>query len=917
MEDRIIARETELTVVQAFIDRPTDRPRVLVLEGEPGIGKSTLWLAGVTAARQQFPQVLTSRPAETESSLANLVLADLFSEVSPSALAALPTPRRRALESALLIGEAEDQEVDPRALGAAVLTILTSLAAEGPLLLAIDDDQWSDASSIASLAFALRRLRRERILLLLSRRVDGGSTDGIPAYALEATIETQAVERARVGPLSAGAIQLLLRSRLGIALSRPRLLRLHEASGGNPFFALELARALSEAGDPTAPLIVPPNLERLLAGRLRGLDRETRQALLLVAAHGRAPLELLRRLGVRPRVMDQAAAEQLVESSGGAIRFTHPLLASTAYQRASPGERRAAHLRLAAVVDDPIGRTRHLALGTLAPDEKVAAALESAANVGRARGMPIAAAELAEHAMRLTPPGQVDGALRRGAIAARAHLEAGDPGRARVIISAQLANAPRGPRRAEALILGSELEEPGPAVALLQEGLREAAGTPAVRAAIHTRLGDVGRFVKGRDWAERQVRAALLLADRLKDERLQVGALAVLAVLRFEDVDPSALDLAREAQRRALALADPEITRVATWVVGHQLAWLRRNDEARDWLERALVEAADRDELLRAECLWYLSLVELWSGRWDVAWEHAQESADINLQYGIERPPDHMPQALIALYRGQFALAREHSTRALSLAEGMMLPTHTAVLGIADLWSGRPDSALAKLASAEDLEIRRGSHEAPMFSGRAEHVEALLQLARIDDADRLVAGWEVATIPGQHEWTMAEVVRSKGLVAAARGELDRAVNLLQLACRRHEAAGDPFGRGRALLALGVVHRRLRRKRAAREAIEAAIGQFETLGAASWAAAARGELGRIGGQRRIEGLSPSERRVAELVVEGRTNREIAAALFLGERTVASHLTHVYAKLGIRSRTELARHLRSEPTNIQTF
>src|SRR5579859_855866 len=353
MADRIIAREAELAVVQAFIDRPADRPRVLLLEGEPGIGKSTLWLAGVTAARQ-FPHVLTSRPAETESSLANVVLADLFGEVSPSALAALPTPRRRALESALLIGEAEEQKVDPRALGAAALTILTSLAVEGPLLLAIDDDQWADASSIASLAFALRRLRREPILLLLSRRVDGGSTDGAaPAYALEATVEPQAVERARVGPLSAGAIQLLLRSRLGIALSRPSLLRLHDASGGNPFFALELARALSEAGDPTAPLIVPPSLERLLDRRLRGIDSETRGALLLVAAHGRAPLELVRRLGLPARAIERAAAGQLVESSGGAIRFTHPLLASTVYQRARPGERRAAHSRLAAAVDDP------------------------------------------------------------------------------------------------------------------------------------------------------------------------------------------------------------------------------------------------------------------------------------------------------------------------------------------------------------------------------------------------------------------------------------------------------------------------------------------------------------------------------------------------------------------------------------
>ena len=136
----------------------------------------------------------------------------------------------------------------------------------------------------------------------------------------------------------------------------------------------------------------------------------------------------------------------------------------------------------------------------------------------------------------------------------------------------------------------------------------------------------------------------------------------------------------------------------------------------------------------------------------------------------------------------------------------------------------------------------------------------------------------------------------------------QAVSLLQQAVADHEEVGDPFGRARALLALGVVRRRARQKRAAQEAIRAALGGFEQLGAATWVEKARGELGRIGGRKREEGLTSAERRVATLVAEGRTNREVAATLFLAERTVASHLTHIYAKLGIRSRTELARRLR---------
>jgi len=151
------------------------------------------------------------------------------------------------------------------------------------------------------------------------------------------------------------------------------------------------------------------------------------------------------------------------------------------------------------------------------------------------------------------------------------------------------------------------------------------------------------------------------------------------------------------------------------------------------------------------------------------------------------------------------------------------------------------------------------------------------------------------------------VTRCRGLVAAARGDLQNALALLKRGIAQHEAVGDPFGRARGLLALGLVRRRDRQKRPAREAIAAALDGFETVGATLWADRARGELGRVGGRTREVGLSAAERRVAVLVAEGRTNQEVAAALFLGQRTVASHLTHIYAKLGVRSRTELARRL----------
>jgi DNA-binding NarL/FixJ family response regulator len=164
---------------------------------------------------------------------------------------------------------------------------------------------------------------------------------------------------------------------------------------------------------------------------------------------------------------------------------------------------------------------------------------------------------------------------------------------------------------------------------------------------------------------------------------------------------------------------------------------------------------------------------------------------------------------------------------------------------------------------------------------------------------------------------LAQVTRCRGLVAAAQGDVVEALAQLEKAVTQHEAVSDPFGRARALLAVGVLRRRARQKRSAREAIDAALEGFETVGAAGWAATARLELGRIGGRTRIEGLTPAERRVAALVAEGRTNKDVAAALFLGERTVETHLSHVYAKLGVRSRTELARRFRLDEQSSGGF
>jgi DNA-binding CsgD family transcriptional regulator len=902
MSTDIIGRERELAAIREFLDRPAEGPQAFVLEGDAGIGKSTLWLAAIATAREGGSRVLVSRPAETEHTFPNVVLGDLFADVDVDVLESLPTPRRRAFEAALL-REEPDTSVDPRTLGVAVVTVLTELA-QRPLLLAIDDDQWMDATSAATLRFALRRLNEVPVHVLLARRTD---TD-LPV-ALEELIDPGKVERLRLGPLSLGALQQLLRQRLDVTLPRPVLLRIHEVSGGNPFHALELARARSmdPSLDVALPLAVPASLERLVDARIKELDAPSRSALLLVAAHGRLPVRLLRVLKIDADALDPALAGRVVEVSSDVVSFSHPLLASTVYHGATAQQRRVAHRLLAAALDDPVDRGRHLALAAEAPDDELATVLDVAADVARDRGMAIAAAQLRGEAFRLTQAASTNERHRRSIATARAINESGEGARARLIVDGLLATASPGSTRAETLMVAAELGHGGDQMALLTEALAEAAGSPRLEAMVHAKLADWGRGTMKREWAERHARASLRLAEELDADELLADALLALAPLLFDRGDPDGLRLAERAHRLAVDLDDPRLQKVSGEVVAHILAWSGLADRARDWLEDQLRRWGDRDEVARWSILAYLGLVEFWSGRWIVASAYAEEVAEIAAQYDSDTP-GYFVRALIAVHRGQFEDATAYATGAMATARLRLVPLFPAVLGICEMWRGRPAAALPFFAKAKSISDRRGLNEPNMRWWRAEHIEALLQAGRIDDAERLLADWEGRAVSVSRERVTAQQMRCHGLIAAARGDLPAAIDLLQDAVERHETVGDPFGRGRALLALGVVRLRARQKRTARSAFESSLVVFEDLGAASWAAAVRSQLARISGRARIEGLSPSERRVAELVAEGRTNREVAAALFLGERTVASHLTHVYSKLGIRSRTELANQFR---------
>jgi len=906
MTSEIVGREEELASVRTFVGPAEGGLAALVLEGEPGIGKSTLWQAGVEHAQERGFRVISSRPAEAERGLAHAGLGDLLEGVLADVLPELSPPRRRALEIALLVEEASGDPVDRRALAVAVRGALEALSAQGPLMIAIDDVQWLDASSSGALAFALRRVDEPGLRLLLARRL---APDTQPSE-LETALGLDRTRSFRVGPLSVGALHRVLRDRLGQTFPRQTLVRIHERSGGNPFYALELARALAGDVDPIAPLPVPDTLDDLVRARIEGLPGATREALGIAAAWGTSSEALLERVGVGADLLDPAVEARVIERGNGTIRFTHPLLSSALYKDLAD-RRQIVHARIAEAVDDPVARARHLALSRDEPDADVATTLDEAAIRAADRGAAAEAAELAEHAVRLTPKGETEERGRRALAAARAHQAAGEWTRAGAIASS-LAETQKGALRAESLVVLANLESIGDSIGLLEEALREAESSAGLQADIQIRLASAIRFREGFVEAHTQARAALELAEGLGDDALQARALAVLADLGEAIGDEQASAHAA----KALELAGESSPRLE-----HEMAYvavIARGDEPRPrFLEAEYERWRERDELRSADVLWELSLAELELGRWESAAQHAALARDIALQYGIEIPQHHLPIAWIAVHRGQLELARETSMRALELAEqhfGLHPPYHLSVIGLAALWSGDPSTGAEWLDRAHSRALELGWFEPRNRPWTADHVEALIELGRIDEAVAVLDLWEADAKRLGRERILVRVVRCRGQIAAASGDIQEAMRLLEAAVARHEEVGDPYGRARALLALGITRRRARQKRSARDAIRQALDGFEELGAATWIERCRSELGSIGGRKREEGLTPAEQRVAALVAEGRTNKEVAAALFLGERTVASHLTHIYAKLGIRSRTELARRL---PDKVQTF
>jgi len=382
MAEALLGRRGELAEIERFLDSGV--ARALLIEGEPGIGKTSLWREGVRMSRERDRTVLVARPGSAEVRLAFAGLRDLLDGVLDVVAAELPAPQLQALEVALLLEQREGFEPEPRAVAFASLTAFRLLARSRPLTIAIDDLQWLDRPSARALEFVLRRLDEEPVLLLASVRTERTAA---AAAGLEGALPPGQLIRLPLGPLSLGALHELMRAAAGISLSRPALVRLLETTGGNPFFALQIGLLLEERVEGvSAELPLPSSLKDLVRRRLAGLPRRSRGPLAAAAALARPTVGAVRAASSEPgRVTDdleRAVAARIVELEGDAIVFSHPLLASVLYGDLRPAHRRELHRRLAAAVDGLEERAHHLALAADEPDAEVAAALDAPAGTG-------------------------------------------------------------------------------------------------------------------------------------------------------------------------------------------------------------------------------------------------------------------------------------------------------------------------------------------------------------------------------------------------------------------------------------------------------------------------------------------------------------------------------------------------------
>jgi DNA-binding CsgD family transcriptional regulator len=910
MSAGVIGRPGEVEAIERFLDALAVGWAVLLLEGEPGIGKTTLLRASVNEARRRDVRVLWCAASPSEARLSYAALADLLGAVEAEVLEQLPGPQRAALDAALLRSVPGAGGVDQRAVASAVLSVLEVLAGQGAVVVAVDDLQWVDRPSARVLEFCARRLRGG-VGLLASQRV---GADRAWSAGLLRPRELGRIEARVIPPLRPAAVARLLRERVQGPLGRRALARVQQASGGNPFYALELARALPAGGPPSPALPLPASLDEIVAARLAGLGREVEEVLLAIAALSEPTLELLERAlgpGVA-RPLEVAEERGVVMLEGGQVRFIHPLLADGVYSRVTAIRRRSMHRRLSGAVTDPEERARHLAYAGM-PD--AVAALEEAARHVRARGAPDAAAELLELALGL------GGGEELRVRAAEHHYDAGDPRRAQALLDQAIEGLPPGEARAEALFRLAEIryhdDSFREARELLERAQSEARGNERLHVMIELRLTFTLFSLGLTPAAAGSARSALARAEQLHDRALLAQALATTVMIDF----CLGLGLDDEKLRRALELGDPDQAMGAEFqpslIACFLYLWTSRFEASRAVLMAGCARWHDRGaEHWLAWAQHPRVWLECWRGDLASATTAMHESVErlLELETPIGRALALTNRAQVAAYAGRAEEGRLDAEEALALFEGAGW-AHAAVwplttLGFLALSEGDYAAAAARVAPAAAIAAVSGMPEPAALGGLlyGDAAEALVALGRSEEAETIISWLEQRGAALDRTWAIAVGARCRGLLLAARGDVPGAERALRRALTAHERLPMPIERARSLLVLGRIRRRRRKRLAAKAVLEEALAIFQAVGSPLWADQASTEIAGLGLRpRSSDTLTAAEERVARLAATGLTNQQVSASLLVSPKTVEAHLGRAYRKLGIHSRAELGAHM----------
>ena len=905
----MIGREPEVAAVATFLGAaPPPGPRALVLAGVPGIGKTTILRDALLRASATDVRALVARPAAGEQELPFSALGDLLAALPEDAFATLPQPQQSALAAALGRGESGGA-VDEHLVARGVLGLLERESAGGGLVLVVDDAQWLDRPSGAVLAFALRRIDPAPIRVLVATRAEAGAPAELP-LGLAGWSD---VRRVGIGPLSTTEVGALLRERLELRLPRPRVEAIREASGGNPLLALELARA-GEGTRETLATTLPAALE----ARLAALDEDTREVLGFAAAALRPSPELLFRAGVERSRLEAALATSLLEAERERLWFSHPALGTAAYGLLEPGMRRQVHARLAAASSNAVERGHHVARSLLGRDDGAAQLLDDAADEAARLGDHAGAAAFLVKAAEATVEREGDAAHERELRAADELELAGDVRGAASLAQDLLPRLTEGVARARArrTFVWASIGDGLSYEAALDEfalAVADAEGDERVQAGLRLSMGEICCGLCRLDEAVQHTRAAIELAERSGDVATATTALAQLGFAESM-LGLGVTDSARQALARwdgTLGASSPPQMELAC-----ALLHAAEFDEAARLFESVIALAQEQGvEAVEVVARAHLAETQLRAGRWAEALvnsrsavEHARQAAIGQIVTGVSYALA-MTQALL----GQHDEARRVAGEALADAEATQdfwfRISHRAVLGLVALAEDDPEAAVDVLEPAWELMIEQRLGDLSIFPIAPLLAESLATVGRLADALAVAATLRASPVGGG-AWCRAVASRSEALVASAQGDHAAARTLVAAALEAHDDLAEPFEHARTLALAGGIERRARSWGSARALLVDALDRFDELGAARWAERAAAQIARLPGRRPADGqaLTTRELDVAALVAAGLTNKEVAARLFLSLSTVEANLSKVYAKLAVRSRSELAGRLR---------